>query len=231
MNINDLNIQMKRVNSLSTDGPWYVHDIDTPTFDHVHKQIVTKNFVLEPLGYKHFLDLFEFRIQNEPIEVDPFDNLGKRFDDAYTQFFNYICNVDNLAWVMLDRIYVTGFFLLEIEVDYNKYMDRNAHLYYEILSNLDQVDVHKEMIKGISDNLFSETDIPRIDLHLDESHEDKASMKALEELGYKRILEKEDKENIRYTLLNNEPRLESPPRHMAYILKAYRENFETQGKI
>ena len=125
---------------------------------------------------------------------------------------------------MIDRIYVTGFFLLEMEVDYNNYMDRNAHLYYEISRHMDKSEIHTEMIKGIIDNLFSESDIPRIELHLEETEDDRQSMKSLTELGFKRFVEKEDGANIRYTLLNDDPRLNAPPRHIPFILKAYREN-------
>ncbi|HPJ21227.1 MAG TPA: hypothetical protein PLP30_04420 [Clostridia bacterium] len=222
MNINDLNYQIKRSNE-GQPGPCYIEDIDTPVFDYLHKQIVTKNFVLEPLGYKHFLDLFEFRLQNEPDDKDPFENLGERFDEAYTQFFTYMCNIDNLAWVMIDRIYVAGFYLLEMEVDYNNYLDRNAHLYYETCRHLDKKEIHMEMIKAITDNLFSESDIPRLDLHLEEADDDKESMRALEELGFKRHSGKEPDGNIRYTIVNDDPRLSNPPRHMPFILKAYQD--------
>ncbi|MBN1624058.1 MAG: hypothetical protein JW903_06790 [Clostridia bacterium] len=229
MNINDFNLQIKRVNETPHTGPYYVDDIDTPMFDYLHKQIVTKNFVLEPLGYKHFLDLFEFRLQNEPDDKDPFENLGERFEEAYTQFFTYMCNIDNLAWVMIDRIYVTGFFLMEMEVDYNNYLERNAHLYYEISHHHDKAEIHREMIKGLTDNLFSESDIPRIELHLEESEDDRQSMTALEELGFKRYSEKEDGKNIRYTLINEDPRLSEPPRHLPFVLKAYQEKYKNPG--
>jgi len=221
MNINDLNLQIKRVDEMPKSGPYYVHDIDSPTFEYLHKRIVTRNFVLEPLGYKHFLDLFEFRLQNESDDEDPFEKLGERFETAYSQFFNYVCNVDNLAWVMLDRTYITGFFLLEMELDYNKYMERNAHLYYELHFSLDQQDIHKEMIKSLTDHIFCESDIPKMELHLEETEDDKNSKKALLEMGFKRSSEKDPGTGFRYTLLNDDPRLLEPPRHMPFVLKAY----------
>lgn len=199
----------------------YFPDIDTPVFDYLNKRIVTNNFVLEPLGYKHFLDLFEFRMQNEPEEIDPFENMGERFEEAYTQFFTYICNADNLAWVLLDRVYIAGFFLLEIDVDYNNYMNRNAHLYYELSRTFKGADVHKEIVKAISDNFFGESDIPRIELHLDEDDDDKDCMEALEQLGYVRKIEKNADMGFCYFLTNNDPILDNPPRHMPYILRAY----------
>ncbi len=134
--------------------PYYVDDIDTPIFDYLKKPLITKNYQLQPLCNEHFLDLFEFRLQNEPLESDPFDKIGEKFEDAYTQFFTYMCNVDNLAWVLIDRIYIVGFFLLEIDVDYNDYMKRSAHLYYELSHNIEDVDTNVACVKAICDHLF-----------------------------------------------------------------------------
>lgn len=204
--------------------PFYVEDIDTPVFDHLKKQIVTKNYCLEPLGNEHFLDLFEFRLQNEPLESDPFDKIGEKFEDAYTQFFTYICNIDNLAWVLVDRIYIVGFFLLEMDVDYNSYMQRSAHLYYEMSHSIKDVDVHAECIKALSGFLFSESDIPRIEMHLDdEDGNDRDCQAALERLGFIRDPKKDTVMGYRYYLMNDDPVILDPPRHMPFILKAYQD--------
>jgi len=214
MNMNDLD---------RLSEPMYIDDIDTPVFDYLKKIIVTKNYSLQPLGNEHFLDLFEFRLQNEPLERDPFDKIGEKFEDAYTQFFTYMCNVDNLAWVLIDRIYVVGFFLMEMDVDYNNYLDRNAHLYYEMSRTIKDTDVHVECVKAITDHVFGESDIPRIEMHLDDTEDDKACRAALERLGFIIDPKKDVDMGQRYYLVNNNPILKNPPRHMPFILKAYQD--------
>lgn len=214
MKMNDL----ERLNE-----PMYIDDIDTPIFDYLKKPIVTKNYCLQPLGNEHFLDLFEFRLQNESLESDPFDKIGEKFEDAYTQFFTYMCNVDNLAWVLIDRIYIVGFFLLELDVDYNNYMDRNAHLYYEMSCTIKDTDVHVECVKAIIDRLFGESDVPRIEMHLDNSDDDRDCRSALEMLGFSKDPNKDTAMGYRYYLLNNDPIINNPPRHMPFILKAYQD--------
>lgn len=203
--------------------PYYVDDIDTPDFDYLKKPLVTKKYYLEPLENKHFLDLFEFRLQNEPLESDPFDKLGEKFENAYTQFFNYVCNLDNISWVLLDRMYVVGFFLLEIEVDYNNYMNRNAHLYYEMWNNIKDADTHAECIKAIRDFLFNNSDIPRLELHLDDNEDDQICKQALESLGFTKDPQKNPDIGFRYYIINNNPIINEPPRHIPFILKAYQD--------
>ncbi len=211
----------------------YFDDIDTPIFDHLNRQAVTKHFVLEPLKTAHFLDMFEFRLQNEynlNEDIDPFDNMGERLEKAYTQFFTYICNVDNLAWVLLDRTFVCGFFMLTVDVDYNEYMDRSASLYYELGTLNDKPEYHAECIKAIADLLFSDSDIPRLEMYLDEkSGEDSNCIEAAKRLGF--IRGKCDCDNNRcYFLMNNDPTLLMPPRHLPYILKAYQDFHKTKNK-
>ncbi|MDX1357603.1 MAG: hypothetical protein R3232_02105 [Clostridia bacterium] len=220
MNINDLN---------NLNEPMYIEDIDTPVFDYLKRPLVTKSYTLQPLGNEHFLDLFEFRLQNEPLESDPFDKIGEKFEDAYTQFFTYMCNIDNLAWVLIDRIYIVGFFLLEMDVDYNNYMNRNAHLYYELSHALDDTDIHVECIKAIKNQLFGESDIPRIELHLDNSDDDKTCMEALDILGFIKDPHKDPELGQRYYLINDDPILSAPPRHMPFIIKAY-QDVKTKSK-
>ena len=205
------------------NDPMYFGDIDTPIFDYLKKPLVTKNYLLQPLGNEHFLDLFEFRLQNEPLESDPFENLGEKFEDAYTQFFTYMCNVNNLAWVLMDRIYVVGFFLLEMDVDYNNYMERNAHLYYEMSRIIKDAETHAQCIKAISNQLFGESDIPKIELHIDENDDDKACICALENLGFTKDIKKDPNMGYRYYLINDDPILKSPPRHMPFVIKAYQD--------
>lgn len=204
--------------------PFYVEDIDTPDFEFLRRQLTTKDYVLKPLTHEHFLDLFEFRLQNEPIDCDPFDNLGEKFENAYTQFFTYTCNIDNIAWVLIDRIYIVGLFLLEMEVDYNDYMSRNAHLYYEMSNSIKDVDSHIQCIKAITNLLFNESDIPLIELHIDDNEEDRECRLALEKLGFSRDDEKNPDIGFRFYLQNLDPIIESPPRHMPFILKAYRDS-------
>lgn len=212
------NFDLKMLNE-----PYYVDDIDTPVFDFLKKTLVTKDYSLQPLGNEHFLDLFEFRLQNEPLESDPFDKLGEKFEDAYTQFFTYMCNVDNISWVLIDRIYVVGFFLLEIDVDYNSYMNRSAHLYYEMGHTIKDVESHMQCVKAICDQLFGESDIPIIEMHLDDSEEDKNCRLALERLGFSKDSEKDPEIGHRYYLRNIDPIINNPPRHMPFILKAYQD--------
>lgn len=208
----------------------YFDDIDTPDFDYLKKPIITKNYSLLPLGNEHFLDLFEFRLQNEPIDCDPFDKIGEKFEDAYTQFFTYLCNVDNIAWVLMDRIYVVGFFLLELNVDYNNYMERKAHLYYELSQTLKGVDANSECVKAITDHLFCNSDIPLIEMHLDNDETDLDCRLALERLGFCKD-ENEDLElGFRYYLQNDDPAINFPPRHMPFILKAYQNAREKNKK-
>lgn len=204
--------------------PYYVDDIDTPIFDHLKKLLITKKYQLQPLNNEHFLDLFEFRLQNEPLESDPFDKIGEKFEDAYTQFFTYMCNVDNLAWVLIDRIYIVGFFLLEIDVDYNDYTKRNAHLYYELSHNIEDVETNVECVKAICDQLFGESDIPLIEMHLDEGEDDRDCRVALERLGFTRDSEKDVDIGYRYYLKNTDPTITHPPRHMPFILKSYQDS-------
>lgn len=194
----------------------YIEDVDTPLFDCLHKRIITKNFVLEPLSYSHFLDLFEFRLLNESEETDPFDNLAERLEEAYTQFFLYLCKTDTLAWVMIDRIYTAGFFLVELDVDYNDYTNRSAHLYYEMGKQCNHSTIHREMIKGIADILFSESDIPRLIMDIDGSDEESEICSALDQLDFSKSTE-----GFTYTLINKDPRILSPPRHLDFILKSY----------
>ncbi|MBN2557315.1 MAG: hypothetical protein JXB33_01025 [Clostridia bacterium] len=203
----------------------YIEDIDTPEFSFLNKQTITKHFVLEPLENRHFLDLLEFRMQNQPIEIDPFDNLEERLHDMYSDFFTYVGNSDKLAWVLLDRVFVVGFFLLEIDVDYNDYLNRSAHLYYEMSGHLKGPEVHEECIKGMIDVLFGNSDIPRIELHLEEAEDDIDSMAALTSLGFIRKETKTDNMGYCYFLLNTDPEVNEPPRHMPYILKSYRDHY------
>ena len=202
----------------------YIEDTDTPLFDYLHRRIVTKNFVLEPLTYSHFLDLFEFRLQNEPEDTDPFDDLGGRLEEAYTQFFMYLCKTDTLAWVMVDRIYTVGFFLLEFYVDYNDYSKRNAHLYYEMARQDNHSSIHREMIKGIADMLFSESDIPTLILNIDDAADESEVCSALEQLSFSKRKDPGDGEGFTYILKNKDPRVSMPPRHIKYILRSYEKS-------
>ncbi len=211
--------------------PYYVDDIDTPIFDYLKKPLITKNYQLQPLSNEHFLDLFEFRLQNEPLESDPFDKIGEKFEDAYTQFFTYMCNVDNLAWVLIDRIYIVGFFLLEIDVDYNDYMKRSAHLYYELSHNINDVDTHVVCVKAICDQLFGESDIPLIEMHLDEGEKDLDCQTALERLGFSKDPIKNKEIGYRYYLRNTDPAINHPPRHMPFILKSYQDAMKDSESI
>lgn len=219
------NFEFERLNE-----PTYFDDIDTPDFDYLKKPIITKNYCLQPLGNEHFLDLFEFRLQNEPLDSDPFDKLGEKFEDAYTQFFTYLCNVDNLAWVLMDRIYIVGFFLLELSVDYNNYMERNAHLYYELSRTLKGAEVNAECIKAITDNLFGNSDIPMIEMHLDDDENDMDCRLALEKLGFHKDKDADAELGYRYYLKNSDPILDYPPRHMPFILKAYQDTREINNE-
>lgn len=203
--------------------PYYVDDIDTPIFDYLKKPLITKNYRLQPLENEHFLDLFEFRLQNEPLDSDPFDKIGEKFEDAYTQFFTYMCNVDNLAWVLIDRIYIVGFFLLEIDVDYNDYMKRNAHLYYELSHNIEDVNTNVECVKAICDQVFGESDIPLLEMHLDEGEDDRDCRIALERLGFTRDSKRDAEIGFRYFLHNTDPTVSHPPRHIPFILKSYQD--------
>lgn len=209
----------------------YLDDIDTPIFDHLNRQTITKTFVLEPLKTAHFLEMFEFRLQNEynlNEDIDPFDNMGERLENAYTNFFTYICNVDNLAWVLLDRTYICGFLMLTIDVDYNNYMNRSASLYYELGTLFDKPKYHAECIKAMANLLFAESDIPRLEMYLnDKKREDFNCIEAAKELGF--IRGNYDCDNSRcYFLMNNDSSLLMPPRHIPYILKAYRDFHKTK---
>jgi hypothetical protein len=132
--------------------------------------------------------------------------------------------------VILDRNYLCGFILLTMNVDYNDYMNRKAHLYYEIVPHMDETEYHMECIKAISDLLFANSDIPRVEMSLCEDEKiDINCIEAAKKLGFTKGRDEGDGSRC-YFLLNKDPALLEPPRHMRYVLKAYKNQYKRKGR-
>ena len=206
----------------------YHADIDTPHLK-LTDEIMAGALLLKPYQNSMLVDLSEYHWGSNifaPEEI----NLKESLVKTYEKMFALDKDPDRFAWVVYKQTHPVGYCDAEIVIDYNDYLNRHIKAYIE----LDEQEYNKfpyahNVLKTFVAYLFLETLIPTIYLSTPVStvsQKDSINDVMGRSLEYKRA--QATYSTITYTL--NSPHTEAYeiPRHVPYIMNAYKEAKDEQ---